>query len=242
MILLDWTRMGRGYCLAGAVFKEQRWHIVRPLLCRIREASIRNVGWSAYLLDGHARWEILELLGPEVAPPQPPHFEDLWVRAMRSRRCFAPAEQRRAILAATQPPLNVPLFGVNLSGTRTGAYLRPGMGQRSLVTLVVPGQQLRFEVSWRTGSSEPDARVELPLPDLGMRYLPVKDHHLLRKAEQAGNDLVQRQQIITASVRQMGDQVAVRLGLSRAFALRADEIGMCWLMADGFFSLSDPQS
>jgi hypothetical protein len=39
----------------------------------------------------------------------------------------------------------------------------------------------------------------------------------------------------------MGDQVAVRLGLSRAFNSRSGEPGVCWLMADGFFSLTEPQ-
>src|SRR5262249_9684080 len=159
---------------------------------KFREAPVRNVGWSAYLLDGHARWEVLELLGPEWATSEPPHLEDLWVRAMRSRRCFAPAEQRRAILAATQAPPNAPIFSVHLAEPRTGASLGPGTGERSLATVVVPAQQLRFDATWRTGNGEPDVRVELPLPDLGKRWLPVKDHHLLRKAEHASNDLTQR--------------------------------------------------
>src|SRR5438105_15682798 len=104
MILLDWTRMGKSYCLAGAVIQDQQWRIVRPLLTKYREGPVRNVGWSAYLMDGHARWEIMELIGPEPATPQPPHREDLSVRAMRSRRSFASPHQRRAILAATMPP------------------------------------------------------------------------------------------------------------------------------------------
>ena len=89
MILLDWTRMGRTYCLAGAVFQDKQWRVVRPLLTKLREAPVRNVGWSAYLLDGHARWEIMELIGPQLTAPEPPHVEDLWVRALRSRRSSA---------------------------------------------------------------------------------------------------------------------------------------------------------
>jgi hypothetical protein len=241
MILVDWTRMGRTYCLAGAIFQDKQWYIVRPLLTRFREAPVRTVGWSAYLMDGHARWQIMELVGPQPAFPEPPHLEDLWIRAMRSRRLSASSEQRRAILAATTAPPSEPIFGSNLASTRATAYLRPGTGQRSLATLVVPSNRLRFAVTWREGALEPDTRVELPLPDLGNRWLPVKDHHLLLKAERAGNDVEQRIKILTAAVQQMGEQLAVRLGLSRSFQGYLDQPGMCWLMADGFFSLLDPQ-
>jgi hypothetical protein len=241
MILLDWTRMGRTFCLAGAVFAEKQWRIVRPLPLKFRQAPVRNVGWSAYLMEGHARWEILELISPQPAVPEPPHLEDLWVRAMKSRRSFAPREHRRAILSATTAASNEPLFGQELSATRTAAYLSPGAGQRSLATLVVPSNRLRFDATWRDGRFEPDIRVELPLPGLGTRWLPVKDHHLLLKAERAANDLDGRLTILNGMMQQMGEQVAVRLGLSRSFPSQADQPGMCWLMADGFFSLSDPQ-
>jgi hypothetical protein len=241
MILVDWTRMGRTYCLAGAVFQDKQWRVVRPLLTKLREAPVRNVGWSAYLLDGHARWEIMELIGAQLTAPEPPHVEDLCVRAIRSRRSSAAPKQRRAILAATTAPPREPIFGSDLATTRTAAYLRPGTGQRSLATLVVPSSHIRFDAVWREGISEPDIRVELPLPHLGSRSLAVKDHHLLLKGERAGSDLTQRIEILTATVRQMGEPVAVRLGLSRSFAGQAEQPGMCWVMADGFFSLVDPQ-
>src|SRR5262245_57022886 len=64
MILLDWTRMGKWYCLAGVVEQGGTFRVVRPLLAKFRAAPVRNVGWSAYLLDGHARWEIFELIAP----------------------------------------------------------------------------------------------------------------------------------------------------------------------------------
>jgi hypothetical protein len=242
MILVDWTRMGRTYCLAGAVFQDKQWRIVRPLLTKFREGPVRNVGWSASLMDGHARWEILELIGPQPAVPEPPHLEDLWVRALRSRNASASREQRRAILAATATVPNEPIFGLDLAATRTAAYLRPGTGKRSLATLVVPSNRLRIAAAWRDGCFEPDVRVELPLPDLGTRWLPVKDHHLLLKAERATSDVQQRIEILNRAVQQMGEQVAVRLGLSRSFQGRADQPGSCWLMVDGFFSLSDPQA
>ena len=63
MILLDWTRMGRSYCLAGAVLEKGDWRIVRPLPMKHRAAPVRNIGWSPFLFDGHARWEIFELIG-----------------------------------------------------------------------------------------------------------------------------------------------------------------------------------
>jgi hypothetical protein len=241
MILVDWTRMGRSFCLAGAVFENKQWRMVRPLPANSRQAPLRNVGWSAYLMDGHARWEILELIGPQPAVPEPPHLEDLWVRAMRSCRSSASREQRRAILAATMAPPNEPLFGLELSTTRTAAYLRPSEGKRSLATLVVPSNRLRFDAVWREGRFEPDFRVELPVPNLGMRWLPVKDHHLLLKVERAGSDRETQTKFLNDVVQQLGEQVAVRLGLSRSFQGRADQPGLCWLMADGFFSVSDPQ-
>ena len=43
----------------------------------------------------------------------------------------------------------------------------------------------------------------------------------------------------------MGDTVAVRLGITRPFTPQEGAgrtPGLCWLMADGFFSLTDPQS
>jgi hypothetical protein len=46
MILLDWTRMGHVYCLAGVVVLDGRHHVVRPLPLRHRASPMRNVGWS----------------------------------------------------------------------------------------------------------------------------------------------------------------------------------------------------
>src|SRR5262245_1903746 len=101
MVLVDWTRMGRVYCLAGAVADRGGWKLVRPLQTKYRDSPVRNGGWSPYLLDGrHCRWEVFELVGPEPAEPQPPHLEDLWVAAMRSLRRTATPAQRRAILEA----------------------------------------------------------------------------------------------------------------------------------------------
>src|SRR5438128_9272970 len=101
MILLDWTRMGKTYCLAGAVAEGGGMRIVRPLFARFRDALVRNVGWSPWLLDGHKRWEIFELVGPQPADAEPPHLEDVWVRALKPTGRLATAGQRRSILAAT---------------------------------------------------------------------------------------------------------------------------------------------
>jgi hypothetical protein len=243
MILLDWTRMGKWYCLAGAVEQNGTYRIVRPLQGKFRDAPVRNVGWSAYLLDGHVRWEVLELLVPEPAPSQPPHVEDLWVRALRSRKRLATPAQRRAILEATRAKPGEPLFGAALTWTQSSAYLPPDTGQRSLATLIVPGSQIRFHVSQREGTAGPDYRVVLNVPGSGERLLPVKDHHLLCRAERATTDLAGQQQELQRAVQQMGDQVAVRLGLSRSFQGEPGRSpAVCWLMADGFFSFTDPQS
>jgi hypothetical protein len=51
MILLDWTRMGKTYCLAGVVVEGQFVRTVRPLLAKYRDAQVRNGGWSPFLID-----------------------------------------------------------------------------------------------------------------------------------------------------------------------------------------------
>ena len=46
MILLDWTRMGKTYCLAEVVGQPGNFRVVRPLMTRMRETALRKVGWS----------------------------------------------------------------------------------------------------------------------------------------------------------------------------------------------------
>jgi hypothetical protein len=242
MVLLDWTRMGRSYCVAGAVLQDGRLRIVRPLPSYQRRAPVRDVGWPAPFLDGHSRWEVFELAGPESATGQAPHLEDAWVGTLRPRGCLASRAQRRAILEATLAPASRPPFGALLASTRSAAYLRPGWGERSLASVTVQGRQVAFTASRREGTAEPDYRVTLPVPGLGLRTLPVKDHFLLRLAEKSSQDLDGQVRALTWAVRHMGDPVVVRLGLSRAFqATPGRGEGVCWLMADGFFSLTDPQ-
>jgi hypothetical protein len=242
MILLDWTRMAKSYCLAGAVAEAGSFRVVRPLLARIGGPPQRQGGWSAYLVDGYTRWEVFELIGPTPAVAEPPHLEDLWVRGLKRCGRLAPPDLRRAILDATTPPLGEPLFGAPLATTRTAAYLPPGTGRRSLATLRVPAGEVAFGASWRGETGEPDFRVALPVPGLDRRTLPVKDHHLLLRVGQGTSDLEDQIQELNRQVRQMGAWVAVRLGLSRAFQGNApDGQAVCWLMADGFFSLTDPQ-
>ena len=242
MILLDWTRMGRQYCLAGAVAGAEPIRIVRPLLAKHRDAAARNYGWSAYLVDGHSRWEIFELLGAEPADLQLPHSEDLWVRSLRPRGRSATRDQRRAILNATTAPYGESLFGESLAMTHSTAHLAAGKGDRSLATIVVPAAGIHFSASLREGAAEPDVRAALGVPQLGARLLPVKDHHLLLRAEREAANLTALARWLDAAVRAMGPEIAVRLGLSRPFQ-NDPERGReaCWLMIDGFFSSTDPQ-
>jgi hypothetical protein len=93
----------------------------------------------------------------------------------------------------------------------------------------------------RAGALEPDLRVCLPIPELGQRQMAVKDHFLLQEAARNGANLQTQVEALNSAVRRMGKQVAVRLGLSRAFQYREGEPGVCWLMADGFFSPTEPQ-
>lgn len=242
MILLDWTRMGGTYCLAGAV-PPQGYRIVRPLPVKNRPLPVRKFGWWFRPFEGHSRWEVFELVQPATADPQPPHAEDMWVARPRATGRLAPVEQRRAILEATLAKPGEELFGQPLLPTRASAYLPPGAGLRSLATVRIPATSITFTGSLRECAVEPDFRVQMPVPDLGSRTLPVKDHHLLLRAKAAGPDVHAQIAALQAALRAMGDDIAVRLGLSRAFSSKdsGGTSSACWLMADGFFSWSDPQ-
>jgi len=268
MVLLDWTRMGKAFCLAGAVNQGGKLQIVRPLLGSRSSTSpfpmfhaiskwiglaveqpprtdlsgpVRNVGWPAHLLKCRSRWEIFDLIGAEAAEPQPPHREDLWVRTIRPWNRYASLEQRRAILECTTIKPDESLFGAPLMTTRVGAYLVPGAGLRSLATVTVAAKDMSFSFMRREGAPEPDFRVLFSIPTVGKRTLIVKDHHLLAQAERAAADPAGQISFLSRAVKQMGDPVAVRLGLSRAFQGDSEKPAICWLMADGFFSLHDPQ-
>ncbi len=80
----------------------------------------------------------------------------------------------------------------------------------------------------------------VPVPGLDRRIIPLKDHHLLARAEQHSGDIDARLNFLADAVRRMGDVAAGRLGLSRPYVANGQP-GRCWLMADGFFSLDDPQ-
>ena len=180
MILLDWTRMGKTYCLAGAVVQDGRYRVVRPLLARYHDAPCGTLAGRLTNSMDMARWEVFELIAPKPAAQlRRLHLEDVWVTSLRPLRRFATPEQRRAILAATAPRADEPLFGVPLSTTRSAGFLQPGTGTRSLATLVVPSGQITFGGCCRAGTGEADLRVKLPVPELGERVLPVKDHLLL---------------------------------------------------------------
>jgi hypothetical protein len=241
-VLLDWTRMGRAYCLAGAVVGQEGVRIVRPLPERWRAAGDRKIGWSPFLLDGRQRWEVFQLLEPRQASPEPPHLEDVWVRALRPCRRQASPEERRHILRATQTPEGQPLFGAPLTRLTASAYVAAGTGERSLATAVLAANELHFSAVWRSGMDEADYRVQLSAGEAAGLSLPVKDHFLLARAEREAEDLEGRLAALSRAVQAMGPRVAVRLGVSRAFpTAEAAKAAACWLMADGFFSLDDPQ-
>src|SRR5262245_57918638 len=233
--------MGHVYCLAGAIVQGGEIRIVRPLPVRDRYSPMPNSGWSPFLLDRHQRWELFELVGPIPANAAAPHLEDVWVDDLRPRGQLATPEQRRAILQATLTPTDQPLFGEWLSSSANTAFLEPGQGERSLASVVVPSREVHFNASWREGAGAPDCRVTLPVPGLGRRILPLKDHFLLRRADrQPPTNVAAIPLALDQAVRKMGEEVVVRLGLSRPFEADGQH-GRCWLMADGFFSLSDPQ-
>jgi hypothetical protein len=244
MILCDWTRMGHAYCLTGAVNSGDGWTIVRPLLHRRGGDMVRNVGWSPFLFDGHARWEVFDLVGVTSPPREPPHVEDVWIREMRSLKRMAAPVQRREILQAGIRPADIPLFGQSFSVGRETAWIDTGKGDRSLATMLVERGSLRFSGIQREGRAGPDYRVTLDVPGLGERCLAVVDHFLLRAAELAGTEMSSQVREMERIVGQMGERIAVRLGLTRPFAPQGNTqpaARVCWLMADSFFSMDDPQ-
>jgi hypothetical protein len=242
LIVLDWTRMGKVYCLAGVVDQGGQYRVVRPLHRRGKAEAERNTGWSPYLFDGYSRWQMFEMIDPEPAQAEPPHLEDVWVRNLHPTPRVLDRDRRRAILQATLTPPGNRAFGAPLSTTRTTVYLTPGQGMRSLASIAVASHQLRFCASQREGALEPDYRVALSLPGLEGRFLPVKDHFLLQRAEAAAPHLDGRGSAMQRLVRDMGEQVVIRIGLTRPFqGTPARGPGVCWLMADGFFSPDDPQ-
>jgi hypothetical protein len=243
LILLDWTRMGRVYCLAGAVCEAGRYRIVRPLPGHGRENPVPNQGWPPFLVDGHRRWERFELLHARPAPATPPHVEDFWVQELKPCRRPVSRQERRAVLQATLAPSDQPLFGAALNQSHGGScHVEPGNGECSLTSVLVPSAEVEFTALYRDGAEGPDYRVRLPLPGLGQRILPVTDHYLLCRAEREHPDPDDRPAFLDQAVRLMGAQVVVRLGLSRPFQSCPAQPGRCWLMADGFFSLDDPQA
>jgi hypothetical protein len=127
--------------------------------------------------------------------------------------------------------------------TRAAAFLRPNTGSRSLGTIVVPGRAISFSASHRDGFHETDFRVSVHAGKMAERWFPLKDHHLLVRVEKESKDVNGRLEALAAAVRLMGDEVAIRLGLSRPYQPTPQRgPGLCWLMVDGLFSLSDPQS
>jgi hypothetical protein len=218
MILLDWTRMGHAFCLAGVIYQDSQYRVVRPLPASAHGSAIPNAGWPASELAGWRRWEVLELIDPEPAAAQPPHLEDVWVRKLHRRWRLASPEDRRSILQATVPGPGELLFGVPLVKGRATAHLRPRTGKRSLTSLLVHPHQLAFHVGERQGRAAPDHRVHIEAVPLCGLQLPITDHHLLLRAEQAGLEPRARAAALTAAVREMGDPILIRLGLTRPFS------------------------
>ncbi len=243
LILLDWTRMGKTYCVAGVVRQDGRYRVVRPMPRCNHPLPVRNVGWSPYQMDGRQRWQIFELVAPETAPPSAPHLEDVWVRELRTQGHFADPDMRRAVLETTAIGDGQPLFGAPFLYPNGKACVRPGTGSRSLVTVFVPSDRVAFTVQRRQGTGDLLYRVKLNVPGLCDYLLPVKDHFLIERVQRAAATVEGQWQALTRLVAQMGERLAVRVGLSRAYSATGnDEDAVCWLMADGFFSIRDPQS
>jgi hypothetical protein len=257
-VLIDWTRMGKTFCVAGLVAEGGAWRTVRPMPVALRPTphigvgtqktesgslpSVpRNVGWLPRQLELFARWDILELLDPQPAEVERPHTEDMWVRLLRPTGRSIATERRAALLREMCTQAASPRFGAQLLTTAMSAYLKPGSGDRSLTTIILPSGEISFEASARGGATDVDVRARLNLPGLGTKLVPVKDHHLLRHGELSATDPAGLARVLRETVAAMGPSVAVRLGLSRGFVSGHGE-PRCWLMADGFFPAEDISS
>jgi hypothetical protein len=208
----------------------------------LREAPVRNTGWSPFQMDGHSRWEVFEVISPEAAPPQAPHLEDAWVVSLRSRHGLAEPAKRRAVLQATLVPDGQPLFGVPLRRDKHKAYLLANEGVRSLTSVVVQQKQIELFIERRADRPDANYRVRLHVPELDGLVIPFKDHFLLNRAELASPTDAGRLHALKLALAQMGETVLVRIGVSRPYTQPgSSSLPVCWLMADGFFSLSDPQ-
>src|SRR4029077_5725109 len=88
MILLDWTRMGKTFCVAGLVADGSRWRTVRPIPNEFHTANkpgaARNIGWFPSQLGRLPRWDVVNLIGTQSAQAEPPHTEDIWVTEMHA--------------------------------------------------------------------------------------------------------------------------------------------------------------
>jgi hypothetical protein len=242
MVLLDWTRMGKAYCLAGVILKDDTYYVVRPLPGWRQDAPVPNVGWVPEDVNGYSRWQLFELVGGRPADSVPPHLEDTWVSALRPLGRVASPAERRGILQATLRRSGESFFGAPLVMTKATAYLPPGTGRRSLTSILVPANGITFAACWREGTPLPDYRVALHGAGIHFRNLAVKDHFFLERAESASKNLDERVREMSRAVHEMGNEVVVRLGLARAFqATPARQQCPCYVMADGFFSFTDPQ-
>jgi hypothetical protein len=133
------------------------------------------------------------------------------------------------------------MFGETLVETRTSAYLLPGTGSHSLATIEVPSHEILFDVLEREGADESDVRARMAIPNVGARWLPVKDHWLLTRIERtAGDRVIDWSKALRDALVQMGPTIAVRVGLSRGFD-SGQGTRRCWLMADGFFAAEEVQ-
>src|SRR5262245_16634974 len=60
MILLDWTRMGKTFCVAGLVAEGSEWRTVRPMPIEFhsttRPGASRNVGWFSQRRRSPSGW------------------------------------------------------------------------------------------------------------------------------------------------------------------------------------------
>jgi len=131
---------------------------------------------------------------------------------------------------------------VPLRRDKQKAYLLPSEGSRSLTSVAVRQKQIEMLVERRDYKPDANYRVRLHVPELEGLVIPFKDHFLLRRAEEAAPTDAGRLDALKAAVARMGEPVLVRVGVSRPYAHPgSSSLPVCWLMADGFFSLSDPQ-
>ena len=120
LIVLDWTRMGKVYCLAGVIDQGGQYRVVRPLHVRGKTEAERNTGWSPYLFDGYSRWQAFKMIDPGRI------YYAIWIAVVLSALLtmnLLDSRTGRAIRALRRGHVAAEAFGVHTPRTKLLVFI-----------------------------------------------------------------------------------------------------------------------